>query len=615
MQPNEAQIIQVETTLKARYFGIVAALPGNHDAGQQESNRLSRSLAAFAIEKLACVAPVDAAAAVTDGGNDNGIDAVHFDRLKNRLWVVQAKIGAAANMGENKKLCDGIRDLVDRRWTKFNAAFVRLQPDIEAALDSEGLLIIGCQVHLGTGLGTHAVDDLDKLKADLNKFFQRFDWKDYGVDGVHGWLTAEYVVHVPPITLVLEKWYGVPGPKKAFYGQVAASHLAALYGTHGKALFARNIRDFLGADGVNAAIAETATQHASDLFYLNNGLTAICTSITPLPGATNDAGSFTLQGFSIVNGAQTVGSLGSIVAAGTVLSADAKVLMTLIEIGTAADDLGPRITRARNTQNAIRGLHFAALDPQQERLRQELAVSGISYHYRPSLAATVGGPDTFTIQQGALALACFSGTTATIVVAKKEIGQLYDSNGPIYPTLFHKSLSGVHLYRYVRVYEYITNVLLTTKTAETGVRAAFFRHGRYFIMHIIARKHRPFLDTPDLVLSKEDELALSRIALDTAELVWDVAERQVYQQGYLSVFRNGTDAEPLARAVMSEIATREAATKTAAAGVAAPASATAVTGMAVGVVAVQVAPAPAPGTTATAAPTTASPGGQQGTVL
>ena len=55
-----------------------------------------------------------------------------------------------------------------------------------------------------------------------------------------------------------------------------------------------------------------------------------------------------------------------------------------IEIGTAVDDLGVKITRARNHQNEVRGVHFAALNPNQERLRQELAVVGIKYHYRPS---------------------------------------------------------------------------------------------------------------------------------------------------------------------------------------------------------------------------------------
>lgn len=107
MPHADAQRLQVCDALKQRYFGMVLALLGNPDPAQQEKNRLSRSLAAFAVEKLADVTPAQAANAVVDGGNDNGLDAIHFDRQKNILWVVQSKIGGAPDMAENKKFCDG----------------------------------------------------------------------------------------------------------------------------------------------------------------------------------------------------------------------------------------------------------------------------------------------------------------------------------------------------------------------------------------------------------------------------------------------------------------------------------------------------------------------------
>lgn len=557
MADTNPRIGQVEQSLKARYFSIVPELPGNQTDHDKERNRLSRCLAAFAVEKLASVSPVDAAASITDGGNDNGVDAVYFDESANRLILVQAKIGGAADMGENKKFCDGIRDLIHRRWTKFNASFVRLQLRIESALNSDGLVIVGCQVHLGATLGTHAISDLQQLADELNEFFQRFEWRDDGIATVHGWLAAEHAQQIPTVSLTLEKWHGSAGPPRTFYGQVAASVLASLHHEHGKMLFDRNIRDFLGVSGVNAAIAKTAGDEPHELFYLNNGLTGVCTSISAPAGATHESATFTLHGFSIVNGAQTVGSLAHATGDGGTLSADAKVMMTLIEVGPTGGDLGTRITRARNTQNAIRGLHFAALDPQQERLRQELAVSGIAYHYRPSEPASASGPGSFTLETAALALACLSGDTPIIVAAKKEVGQLHDASGAIYPRLFTGTLSGVQLCRRVRIYEYMSEVIQNAEATETGLRTAFFRHGRYFVMHIVARKHRALIEKPELDLSNEDKLALSRLALDMTELVWDVAQRQAYQKGYLSVFRNQTDAEPLARAVMREIAERD----------------------------------------------------------
>jgi len=120
--PDVAKVAQVTEALKQRYFPIILPLQQNWTADQHEKNRLSRSLAAFAIEKLAEVTPAQAANAVVDGGNDNGIDAVHFDRPKNRLWLVQSKAGGAPDMGENKKFCDGIRDLVNGRLISSTTA-------------------------------------------------------------------------------------------------------------------------------------------------------------------------------------------------------------------------------------------------------------------------------------------------------------------------------------------------------------------------------------------------------------------------------------------------------------------------------------------------------------
>lgn len=558
---DDAKKAQIESELRARYFPIIPQLPQNWTAEQHDKNRLSRALAAFAIEKYADVAPAQGANAVVDGGNDNGIDALHFDRLNNRLWVVQSKAGAAADMGENKKFCDGIRDLVHSRFHKFNASFHRLQLDVEAALLADELVIVGGQIHLSAGLGQHAIDDLNQLKQELNQFHQRFDWQDLSLSRVHEWLTVEHAVEPLRVTVVLEKWYGVDQPRRAFYGLISAEQLAAIYNTEGKRLFEKNIRHFLGAQGVNAAIADTVLHRPADLFYLNNGLTAVWTRITPAPGATHESGSFSLEGFSIVNGAQTVGAIATAHArAGGSVAADARLLITLIDVGIAPDNLGSQITQARNTQNAVRGLHFAALDPVQERLRREMAVSGIDYHYRPSLVARRGGPNQITLEQSALALGCFSGNTRTVVAAKKEVGQLHDRNGTIYSTLFRDGVAGIYLCRLVRIMEYVDGILAASESAETEFyRRAFYRHARYFIFHIIARRHRPLLTKTEITLSNDDKIELSRIAIELAELIYGIAEARFARlKGYLAIFRNVTDAEALAGDVMNRLAQLDA---------------------------------------------------------
>ena len=106
MPDAAALTLQVNETLKQRFFPIVLPLQQNWTQEQHEKNRLSRSLAALAIQVCAEVTPAQAVNAVMDGGDDNGLDAIYFDRPKNRLWVIQAKAGGAPGMGENKKFLD-----------------------------------------------------------------------------------------------------------------------------------------------------------------------------------------------------------------------------------------------------------------------------------------------------------------------------------------------------------------------------------------------------------------------------------------------------------------------------------------------------------------------------
>lgn len=554
-KPNtNAQKTQIIEVLKQDYFPMIPQLQQNWTVQQHEKNRLSRSLAAFAIANLADVTPAQAANSIINGENDNGIDAVYFDRIKNLLWLVQAKAGNAPNMGDNKKFCDGIRDLVDRRFQKFNEGFFRLQQDVEDALDANTLKIVGCNVYLDGNLGSHVVDDLNQLNEELNQFDQRFEWRDLNTSQTYAWLTTKQAIAPVDVFLTLENWHCLDQPRKAFYGLVKASELASLYQEHDKKLFEKNIRYYLGTEDVNSAIAETVANQPAELFYLNNGLTITCSTIVLPPGHNQKSTRFTLQGFSVVNGAQTVGAIASVFNTNGSISPDAKLLVTLIEVGTAEDSIGVDITKARNTQNTVRDVYFAALDPNQERLRQELMISRIVYQYRPS----ADSQDAITIEQAAIALACFSGNTEIVVTAKKEIGQLYKRH---YSTLFNNELSGIMLCRYVRIFVYLDQIFAASERAETrNRRKKFYQHGKIFILDILSRRYKPLLDKPEVAISQDDQTELSRIVLELAELIYILAESLFgnNNKGYLAIFRSLTDVASLTSTVMQELARRDA---------------------------------------------------------
>ncbi|MEO3707423.1 hypothetical protein [Trichormus azollae] len=84
-------------------------------------------------------------------------------------------MGKSPDMGDNKKFCAGMRDLVHKRLQKLNSSFSRLHQDVEDALDKNGVIIVGCHIYLDGSLGSHVVNDLNQLKDKLNKVDPRFE--------------------------------------------------------------------------------------------------------------------------------------------------------------------------------------------------------------------------------------------------------------------------------------------------------------------------------------------------------------------------------------------------------------------------------------------------------
>lgn len=548
---TNAKKAQVSEVLERDYFSMIPELQKNWSVEQHKKNRLSRSLAAFAIANLADTTPTEAAFSIINGGNDNGIDAIYFDRAQKRLWLVQAKAGNAPNMGDNKKFCDGIRDLVRKRFQKFNDGFVRLQQDVEDALETNDLKIVGCNVYLGEGLGSHVTTDLNQLQTELNQFTTRFEWRDLNIDVTHHWLTEKQAIAPIDVILTVENWHSLMQPHRAFYGLINAGELAALYQQYGKRLFEKNIRYYLGTEDVNSAIAKTVKEQPSELFYLNNGLTITCSKVELPSGHNQGSARFTLRGFSVVNGAQTVGAIASVHDATIPISTDAKLLVTIIEVGDEAGSIGVEITKARNTQNAVRDVYFAALDPNQERLRQECMVSGVVYHYRPSASR---GQDDITIEQAAIALACFSDDLKIVVAAKREVGQLYKREH-YYSTLFSDQLSGITLCRYMRIFAYLDGIFAASERAATGRQKMFYRHGKFFVFHILSRRNQVLLNKPEISLSGADITELSRTVNDLDALIFNISESLFASdsKSYLSIFKSLTDVVPLKSQVMQQL--------------------------------------------------------------
>ena len=89
------------------------------------------------------------------GYDDNGIDAIYFDRLNAVLYVVQSKWlksgHGALDQEHSKKFVAGFRDLVNLRLHRFNDRVQRREKELQEALYDSQVRFVLVVAHTGTG--------------------------------------------------------------------------------------------------------------------------------------------------------------------------------------------------------------------------------------------------------------------------------------------------------------------------------------------------------------------------------------------------------------------------------------------------------------------------------
>lgn len=151
-------------------------------------------------------------------------------------------------------------------------------------------------------------------------------------------------------------------------GIIGGNELSALYRDYADALFAYNIRQFLGKPQ-NKKIIGTAQERGDEFFYFNNGVTAICSDFKV------NKNEITARNFQIINGAQTVVSIRNATLQQENKVKDVEVLIRIVETGelkTTQKGFNKDIVTFNNTQNKIETWDFISNDPIQIWLEQNL---------------------------------------------------------------------------------------------------------------------------------------------------------------------------------------------------------------------------------------------------
>jgi hypothetical protein len=549
MTPDQLRLFKDQ--LNADYVQDLPPLLGvGHPPDHMVAKNISRALSAFAIHKLVGTDRETAAKAVIDDYEDNGIDALFYNQATKQLFFVQSKLrpNEPFAQAEANAFKEGVKDLLNERYNRFNQNLIDRQEEIEAALDDadEMILVIA---HASPEISQHAKDILNNFLNPDDCPDERLvrSWVDYGPEKILSDFLDEQAVDEVYDQLRIYGVVKINDPRSTYYGRVSVKDLASLYSNHQDALFEKNIRYFLGvrSSAVNREIQESLGNRANEFIYLNNGVTAIAHEIRPRR-VQRGGRNFQLDGLSVINGAQTIASCAQFINENPEADVDsAFVMFTLIHVDRA-DPFGGRVTRARNHQNPISPNQFASLDSTQERLRRELAFLNIVYRYRPEARTWLGMAEVITINEAAFALALLRPDPNIPVALKRESSKYLLADSREYQSIFTEDLSGKRLANAVRLYRAAEEILNSNESAAIGQEKWIYRHGRYAILWLLLSRHQQWLDRDDVMSADDAGVLVSPQIDEIREKVRSdvIPQLAASYKGPLGFFRNLTLARP-----------------------------------------------------------------------
>ncbi len=517
----------------------------------RETKVLTRCLAAFAIYNLTGCSEEEAAKAVWDGSDDNGIDAACHDASESRVILVQAKwIHAGAGEPEAKDIAvfaNGIKDLVEQDFENFGS---RLQPKLPGI--GQALLTPGTTVHIvlistgASSVARHGEAALDRILSELNGGMGESPIATKEIMGlaeIYPALASGPTNEKIVVDANILDWSYVAQPFAAYFGVIDGAQLKSWWLRYGKRLVAMNIRHALGATDVNNQIRQTAATNPDHFWYFNNGITLIAEEAprAPATSASRASGYFQLRGASIVNGAQTASTLARIdndEALGRV-----RVPIRVILLEGTPQDFGSEVTRTNNLQNRIEARDFVAQDSEQHRLQLEMGMEDVEYQYVRS-EDFVASATSCDLIELTTALACASGDPSYAVAIKTGIGRFFaDLTKAPYKAIYNHNLSGARAFNSILIQREKDNWIEAKRSAATkrsGIPWGVLIHGNRILSAGVFKRigAGPLTSSISEFKGQLSTMNLEMACLDVYERMVSTLERD-YPSKFLAVlFKN-----------------------------------------------------------------------------
>ncbi|MCU0779776.1 MAG: AIPR family protein [Akkermansiaceae bacterium] len=390
------------------------------------------------VKTLLDLSTEDALDALTEGGNDFGVDALEVSDVQDGEFTVtlfQGKYDHTKLEGNKNFPENGVTKAIQAVNTLFDPhRAVTVNPMLQAKLEEiRSLIQDGNLPRVRYILCNNGV----VWSKEADELIEQAGFPD-GVRFEH--INHNDIVKLLQSSQPVKDTLRFTGKSivddfnyiRVFVGKVAVTEIADLLARHGDRLLERNIRRYLGMLGnrVNEGIKQTLLdpKQRPNFYFYNNGLTLTCSKFD-YNALQREDHPVKVDGLQIINGGQTCKTIERALNALSKTSENldqAFVLVRLYQLPDDGADLIRQITYATNSQNPVDLRDLRSNDERQRTLQASIADLG--YQYRRQRSEEAVKPTDITSATAAEAVLSVwrRHPQQAKFMSREHFGKLYD---------------------------------------------------------------------------------------------------------------------------------------------------------------------------------------------
>lgn len=414
-----------------------------------ELNR-SKALTVVAVSEVMEIDIDEAVDAITDGGNDRGVDALYIDDrdAKRDIHIFQSKCvdnfeNSKKNFpsGEIDKLISFVTDLTNHDTEAMANANDLLKAKIRDALDILRETNASITVHFVGNTAPLIDSELKRTKRAFSRY-KALEFRMHDLDTLSDFFLEKRAPElIREITAIDTNFFDRTDQNlRGVVCSVSAMDIVEAIKSEDDptqvepGIFDQNVRVYLKRrNRINRRIIESALSEENHMFwYQNNGITMTCDKVEI--GPSRRSPKIKMTNVQIVNGGQTSNCLFDAAREKRDKVEDVILLVRIIE--TSSEDVKMSIAETTNSQTPINVRDLRSNDRQQRQLEESFADLGCYYERKTGQHADKEASKRVdALSAGQAYLAFGIGLPET---AKKDRGRVF---GDLYDTVFSEDLT------------------------------------------------------------------------------------------------------------------------------------------------------------------------------